>query len=125
MFDVVDDRDDIFNTTDNDNGDDAADKTFANNWEDTVDVVEDNRDDLETNKTLPFDGFRFFVGLFNPDLPFFFSIADIFCGEDCLFLVMVSAMNDCLKWNSMMWHALFYLYHLSVSCANRSFGNKY
>jgi hypothetical protein len=60
-------------------------------------VVEDNRDDLETNKTLPFDGFRFFVGLFNPDLPFFFSIADIFCGEDCLFLVMVSAMNDCLK----------------------------
>jgi hypothetical protein len=43
------------------------------------------------------DGFRFFVGLFDPDLPFFFSIADIFCGVDWLFFVMVSSMNDCLK----------------------------
>jgi hypothetical protein len=59
--------------------------------------VEDNRDDLEINKTLPLDGFCFVVGLFDPDLPFFFSIADIFCGMDWLFFIMVSSMNDCLK----------------------------
>jgi hypothetical protein len=46
---------------------------------------------------LPLDGFCFFVGLFDADLLFFFSIADIFCGVDWLFFVMVSAMNDCLK----------------------------
>ncbi len=37
------------------------------------------------------------VGLFDPDLLFFFSIADIFCGVDWLFFVVVLAMNDCLK----------------------------
>jgi hypothetical protein len=125
MFDVVNDRDEVFNTTDNNDGDDAANKKTVDDWEDTVNVVEDNGDNLETNKTLPLDGFRFFVGLFDPDLPFFFSVADIFCGVDRLFFVMVSAMNDCLKWNSMMWHTLFYLYQMSVSCANGSVGNKY
>ncbi len=125
MFDIVNDRDDVFDTTDNNNGDDMADEKSVDNWEDTVDAVEDNGDDLETNKTLPLDGFRFFVGLFDPDLPFFFSVADIFCGVDWLFFVMASAMNDCLKWNSMMWHTLFYLYQMSVSCANGSVGNKY
>ena len=86
MFDVVNDRDEVFNTTDNNDGDDA-DKKSVNNQEDTVDAVEDNRDDSETNKTLPLDRFRFFVGLFDPDLPFFFSLADIFCGVDWLFLL--------------------------------------
>ncbi len=47
------------------------------------------------------------------------------CGVVWLFFIMISAMNDCLKWNSMMWHALFYLYQMSVSCANGSVGNKY
>jgi hypothetical protein len=73
MFDVINDRDDVLDATDNNNGDDAADKKSVKNWLDTVNAVEDNRDDSETNKTLPFlDGFRFFVGLFNPDLQFFF-----------------------------------------------------
>jgi hypothetical protein len=96
-FDVVNDRDEVFNATEDDDGDYKADKKSIDNQEDTVDVVEDNGDNLETNKKLPLDGFRFFVGLFNPDLPFFFFIADIFCGVDWLFFVMVSAMNDCLK----------------------------
>ncbi len=97
MFDVVDNRDDVFNTRDNNDRDDAANKKSVNNQEDTVDVVEGNGDDSETNTMLPLDRFRFFVGLFKPDLPFFFSTADIFCGVDWLFFVMVSSMNDCLK----------------------------
>ncbi len=97
MFDVVDNRDDVFDATDNDDGDDMANKKSVDNQEDTINAVEDNGDDSETNKTLPLDGFRFVVGLFDPVLPFFFSIADIFCGVDWLFFVMVSAMNDCLK----------------------------
>jgi hypothetical protein len=97
MFNIVDDRDDIFDTTDNNDGDDAANKNSLDNQKDTVNAVEDNGDDSETNKMLSLDGFCFFVGLFDPDLPFFFSIADIFCGVDWLIFVMVSSMNDCLK----------------------------
>jgi hypothetical protein len=82
MFNVVDNRGDVFDTTDNNDGDDAADKKSVDNQEDTVDVVEDNGDDSETNKTLPLDGFHFFVGLLYPDLPCFFFVADIFCGVD-------------------------------------------
>jgi hypothetical protein len=125
MFNVVDNRDDFFDATDNDGGDDAANKKSIDNQEDTVNAVEDNGGDLESNKMLPLDRFCFFVGLFDPDFLFFFSVADIFCGENWLFFVMVSAMNDCLKQNSMMWHTLFYLYQMSVSCANGSVGNKY
>ncbi len=125
MFDVVNDRDDVFDTTDNDDGDDAANKKPVNDWEDTVDAVEDNGDDSETNEMLPLDGFHFFVELFDPDLPFFFSIADIFSGVDWLFSIVVSLMNDCLKWGSMMWHALFYLNQIAESSANGSVGNKY
>jgi hypothetical protein len=94
MFDNVEDRDDVFDTTDNDDRDDAANKKSVNNQKDTVNAMEDNGDDLETNKTLPLDRFCFFVRLFNPDLPFFFSIADICCGVDWLFFIMVLAMND-------------------------------
>ncbi len=93
MFDILDDRDDIFHTTDNNDRDDAAKKKSVDDQGDTVDAVEDNGDDLETNEMLPLDGFRFFVGLFYPDLLFFFSIADIFCGVNWLFFVMVSSMN--------------------------------
>ncbi len=60
MFDAVNNRDDIFDTTDNKDGDDAAIKKSVDNQEDTVDAVEDNRDNSETIKTLPLDGFRFF-----------------------------------------------------------------
>jgi hypothetical protein len=108
MFDFVNDIDDVFDTTDNKDGDDTADKKSIDNQEDTVDAVEDNGDNLKTNKMLPSDGFCLFVRLFNPDLLFFFSVADIFCGVDWLFFVMVSSMNDCLIWGSMMWHALFF-----------------
>ncbi len=59
MFNVVDDRDDVFNTTDNDEGDDAADKMSIDDQEDTVDAVDDNRDNLETNKKLPLGGLLF------------------------------------------------------------------
>jgi hypothetical protein len=98
MFDIVDNRDDVLDATDNNDRDDVANKRSVDDQEDTVNVVEDNGDDLETNKTLPLDGVRFFVGLFDPDLPFFISVANIFCGVDWwLFFVMVSAMNDCLK----------------------------
>ncbi len=97
MFDVVNDRDDVFDTTDNNNRDDAAIKNSVDNQEDTVNAVEDNGDDLETNEMLPLYRFCFFVGLFDSDLPFFFSVADIFCGVDWLFFVMVSSKNDCLK----------------------------
>jgi hypothetical protein len=36
MFDILDDRDDIFDVTDNDNGDDVADKKSVNDQEDTA-----------------------------------------------------------------------------------------
>jgi hypothetical protein len=61
MFDVVEDRDDVFNATDNNDRDDLANKKSVNNQEDTVDVVEDNGDDLETNETLPSEGFHFLL----------------------------------------------------------------
>jgi hypothetical protein len=61
MFDIVDDRDDVFDTIDNNNGDDAANKKSVDDQEDTVDLVKDNGDDSETNKTLPLDGFHFLL----------------------------------------------------------------
>ncbi len=97
MFYIVADRDHVFDITDNDNGDDAVDKKSVDDQEDTVYAVEDNGDDSETNKMLPLNRFCYFVGLFNPDLLFFFSVADIICGVDWLFFVMVSSMNDCSK----------------------------
>jgi hypothetical protein len=82
MFDMVNDRDDVFDATDNNNRDDVTHKKSVDEQEDTLDALKDNRDDSKTNKTLPLDRFHFVVGLFDPDLPFFFSIADIFCGVD-------------------------------------------
>jgi hypothetical protein len=61
MFDVINDKDDINDATDNHNGDDTADKKSIDDQEDTVDAVEDNGDDSATNKTLPSDGFRFLL----------------------------------------------------------------
>ena len=57
------------------------------------DAVEDDGDDLDINKTTPLDGFIFFQH-FNPDLPFFFSVAVIFGGVDVFFFVMVLSTND-------------------------------
>ncbi len=50
----------FFNATNND-GDDAANKKSVDNQEDTVNAVEDNGDNSETNKTLPLDGFHFLL----------------------------------------------------------------
>ncbi len=60
MFDIVDNRDDVLDATDNNDRDDVANKRSVDDQEDTVDVVEDNGDDSETNKTLSSDGFHFF-----------------------------------------------------------------
>ncbi len=59
MFDVINKRDDILDTADNDDGDDANKKSI-NNQEDTFDAVKDIGDDLDTNKMTPLDGFIFF-----------------------------------------------------------------
>jgi hypothetical protein len=56
-------------------------------------VVEDDGDDLDTNKMLPLDRFVFFWH-FDPGLPFFFSVAVIFGGVDVFFFVMVLSTND-------------------------------
>jgi hypothetical protein len=97
MFDVVDRRDNVFNATDNNNGDDLANKKSVNNQENTVNAVEDNEDDSKPTESFLWTDSIFFVGLFNPHLPFFYSVADIICGVDWLFFVMVSTMIDCLK----------------------------
>jgi hypothetical protein len=59
MFDVVNKRDDVLDAADNNDGDDAN-KNSIDDQEDTFDVVEDDGDDLDTNKMLPLDRFVFF-----------------------------------------------------------------
>jgi hypothetical protein len=59
MIDVVDNKDDVFNTADNDNGDDT-DKKSVDDQEDTVDAVEDNGDDLNTVEKTTSDVVHFF-----------------------------------------------------------------
>jgi hypothetical protein len=95
MIDVVEDKDDVFNTANNNDGDDA-DKKSVNNQEDTVDAVEDNGEDLNTDEKMTSDVVRFFFRILGHDLPSFFfaGVAYIFW----LFLVMVSSMNECWKW---------------------------
>jgi hypothetical protein len=84
MFNVVNERDDVLDAADNNDGDDANKKSIGNQ-EDTFNVVEDNRDYSDTNKTTPSDGFGFFLH-FDPDLPFFFfSCSHLWWGR-CVFL---------------------------------------
>jgi hypothetical protein len=59
MFDVVDESNDVLDAADNEDGDDAN-KNSIDNQEDTFDAVEDNGDDLDTNKTTPLDRFDYF-----------------------------------------------------------------
>ncbi len=56
--------------------------------EKTRSMLEDDGDDLDTNKTMPLDGLVFFLH-FNPDLPFYFSVTIIFGGVDVFFFIMV------------------------------------
>ena len=93
MFDVINKRDDVLDAADNDNQDDANKKSI-DNQEDTFDAVEDDREDLDTNKTTPLDRFGFFLRHFNPDLPFFFPVAVIFSRVDVFFFIMVLSTND-------------------------------
>ncbi len=87
MFEVVDDTDDDFDIADNKDGNNAKKKSI-NNWEDTVEGVENNRDDLTTNEEpTTADTVCFFFGVFNADLPTF-----VFLRGALLFFAMV-AMN--------------------------------
>ena len=87
MFEVVDDTDNNFDTADNDDGNDAK-KRSVDDQEDTVKGVENNGDDLTTNKEpTTADTALFFLGDFNADLPTF-----VFLRAALLFLSMV-AMN--------------------------------
>ncbi len=91
MFDVVDKSDDVLDAADNNNRDDT-DKNSIDDQEETFNAVEDNGDNSDTNKTMPLD--RFFFWHFDPDSPFFFSVAVIFGGVDVFFFVMVLSMNN-------------------------------
>ena len=87
MFKVVDDTDYNFNTTDNNDGNDAK-KRSVDDQEDTVEGVENNGDDSTTNEeSTTADTVRFFFGVFNADLPTF-----VFLRGALLFFAMV-AMN--------------------------------
>jgi len=59
MFDIDDERDDVLDAADNDNRDDANKKSIEDQ-KDTFNAVEDNREDSDTNKMTPSDGFVFF-----------------------------------------------------------------
>ncbi len=59
MFEVVDNTDDDFDTADKDDGIDAK-KRSVDNQEDTVEGVENNRDDSTTNEPTTADTVRFF-----------------------------------------------------------------
>jgi hypothetical protein len=86
MFEVINDTDDIFDTADNDNGNDSEKKS-VDNQEDTVEGVENNGDDSTTNEPMTADTVRLFFGVFDADLPTF-----VFLRGALLFFAMV-AMN--------------------------------
>jgi hypothetical protein len=88
MFDVVDKSNDVLDAADNNDGDDTNKKSI-NDQEDTFDAVENDGDDLDNNKTTTLDGFVFLFRHFDPDIPFFFSVAVIFGGVDVFFFIMV------------------------------------
>jgi hypothetical protein len=79
----IDDRDDI-------------DKKFVNKQEDMFDAMEDNGDNLDTNKTAPMDGFGI-LQRFNAHLPFLFFVVLIFCGVDVFLFIIVMSMSDFWK----------------------------
>ncbi len=62
MFDVVDKRDDVLDAADN-NKDNDANKKSINDEKNTFNAVENDRDDSDTNKMMPLDGFGFFLTL--------------------------------------------------------------
>ena len=86
MFKVVDNTDDDFDTTDNDDGDDNK-KRPVDEREDTVEGVEHNGGDSATNEPTSSDTVRFFFVVFNADLP-----TVVFLRGGLRFFVMV-AMN--------------------------------
>jgi hypothetical protein len=83
MFKVIDDTDNGFDTADNNNGNNAK-KRSVNNRDDTVEGVENNREDSTTNEPTTADIVRFFFGVFNADLPTF-----VFLRGALLFFAMI------------------------------------
>ncbi len=79
MFDVVNKSNDVLDAADNNNGDDANKKSI-DNQEDTFDAVEDDREDLDTNKTTPLDGFVFFFDTSTLTYPSFFQLQSSLVG---------------------------------------------
>ncbi len=104
IFNVNNKRDDILDAADIDDGDDV-DKKFVDKWEDTFNAIEDDGDNLDTNKIAPTDGFGI-LQRFNADLPFLFFVILIFCGVDVLLFIMVMSMSDFWKWGCLMWHGV-------------------
>ena len=87
MFEVVDNTDGDFDIADNEDGNDAKNKSI-DDQEDTGKRVENNGDDLTTNEEpTTADTVLFFLGDFNADLPTF-----VFLRAALLFFTMV-AMN--------------------------------
>jgi hypothetical protein len=86
MFEVVDDTDNDFDTADNDDGNNTE-KRFVDDQDNTVEGVENNRDDSTTNEPTTADTVHFFFGVFDTDLPTF-----VFLRGALLFFAMI-AMN--------------------------------
>jgi hypothetical protein len=58
--------------------------------------MEDDGDNLDTNKIAPTDGFGI-LQRFDADLLFLFFVVLIFCGVDVLSLIMVMSTSDFWK----------------------------
>ncbi len=92
MFDVINKRDDILDAADNDDGDDV-DKKSIYDQEDTFDVVEDDGDNLDTNKTTPSAELFYFLTLWPWLTILFFSCSHLLWGG-CVFLCH-DFINEC------------------------------
>jgi hypothetical protein len=92
IFDVNDERDDVLEAADIDDGDDAKKKSIDNR-DDTFKAMKDDGDNSNTKEATPFDGFNFFQDLVI-DLPFCLFVAIIFFGVDVFVFVMVYSMRD-------------------------------
>jgi hypothetical protein len=79
MFDVVNKRDDVLDAADNDDGD-HANKKSIDDQEDTFNAVEDGRDNSDTNKTMPLDGFGSFFNTLTLTYSSFFQLQSSLVG---------------------------------------------
>ena len=89
-FELVDETDGDFDTADNDDGDDAEEKS-VDDRDDTVEGVETNGDVSGNNEPTAADTFLVFFGVVNADLPNFPFSRGIF-----LVFAMVAMNNEVL-----------------------------